>query len=495
MSEELPPIVCINYNELLEKYPARKEYLIKKINDLGKKFNSDLDYFNFTAGQVWDNSIKEFIVFRDSKECDKEIIESIHKKMEIPIIESKIELNKTILNQIKKLISRYIDTTSENIEILSLWLLGTYKHKEFETFPLLQLLAQKRSGKTRTLKLLSSLAYKSDGSVSTSPTETHLFRHKEGALFFDEMEYISSKERGAFRETLNAVYKKGNKIVRYKEVKKDGAKEYVEEAFYPYYPLALANISGLGDVLADRSLQIILRRSQKKLTKLVEDFSTNKEILKLKEKLSSLNATIPQNFFSDWNNYVQGESLQNEDLKELFDKIQSTEIYGRSLEIFFPLFIIAYLCDSIDEFLKHAQEYIKQREEEDSLEDIDERLKCYLNSKIEEYSGFVGVSIILSGFRNSLESPEEWINNKWLGRALKRLGFVGRKRDVNGRVQVLLNINPTNSTNTTNTTNTTNPTKKEVELVEYVGFVDKVGYRDTLPKEYFPTLEGDLEDE
>ena len=406
-------------------------------------------------------TIFERLQGKESSKKIKEKIDSLWLE-----IHNKGKLSKEILMNIRNVIKKYIDTSEENIEILSLWVIGTYFHSQFETFPLLQLYAQKRSGKTRTLKLLSSLAKGSDGSVSTSPTETLLFRHKEGALFFDEMECISSKERGAFRETLNAVYKRGNKIIRYKEVRKDGIKDWVEENFYPYYPIGLANINGLGDVLGDRAIQIILRRSNKKITKLVEDFSTNNEITKLKGELSLINAEIPQNFFSDWNNYIQGLEFCNKELIEIFDKIQQTEIYGRNLELFFPLIIIAYLCKDVDNFLITAKEFVTAKDEEELFEDVDEKLKQFLYKL--EVSNYIPVRTLCETFRESLENPEVWVNEKWLGRAIKRLGLVKHKRQVNGKSQVLLNINPTNTTNTINTINPTNTTKKEVELVEFV---------------------------
>lgn len=384
-------------------------------------------------------------------------------------------LDKEVLTKVKTCLMKYIDTSKQNIEILSLWLIGTYFHNQFEAYPLLQLLAQKRSGKTRTLKLLSSLCKGSDGSVSTSPTETSLFRHKEGALFFDEMESISRKERGAFRETLNAVYKKGNKIIRYKEVKTKGVKEYVEESFCPYYPLALANISGLGDVLGDRAVQVILRRSNKSLTKLVEDFRTNKEVLTLKNELESIEAIIPQGLFSKWNDFIETGEITDPNLQELFQKVDGTKIYGRALELFFPLFVISYLCGDIDCFLETAKEYTESKEEEEAADDIDENLKVYLSKRIDAFSSFVSSASLLQGFRQSLESPEEWVNSKWFGRALKRLDMIAKKRLVEGKTQVLLkllsNNNSTNSTNTTNTTNSTNSTKP-VELVEYVDKIE-----------------------
>ena len=466
---------------LKKKYAAYDPKKIDKwVESHCERFNTmnleQREVFGFEKGNkfIFNEKIKDGLIFYDTsiknptpEEASKNNTGEVVKKVKTG------KLSKSIFNRVCSVIKRYIDTTPENIEILSLWLIGTYFHKDFETFPLLQLYAQKRSGKTRTLKLLSNLAFGSDGSVSTSPTETHLFRHKEGALFFDEMENISSKERGAFRETLNAIYKKGNKIIRYKETKIDGTKEYIEDAFYPYYPLALANIRGLNDVLEDRAVQVILRRSNKKVTKLVEDFKTNKEIIQLKEELSQLEATIPKDFFTDWNNFVEEKKIKDENLKPLFEKISSSGIFGRFLEIFFPLFIIADLCGVVDIFLKTADNYIKKKEEDELVDDYDERLKQFIFKEYINENGFVGISSILNRFKQDFESPEEWINSKWLGRALKRLDLVKQKRNYNGKVQVILNNNSTYSTNTTNTTNSTNSTKK-VGLVDFVGFIGDV---------------------
>lgn len=377
---------------------------------------------------------------------------------------------KKIFTELKDIYKKYLDTTELNYNLLTTWTLGTYFHEQFETFPLITIMARKRSGKTRALKLNSSLSYASDGSISTSVTETFLFRHKEGALFFDEMESISSREKTALRETINAVYKRGNKIVRYAEKKVDGKRQYVEENFYPFYPLALANIYGFGDVLADRSLQIILQRSTKKQTKLVEDFATNPDILNLKDRLSQLDVAIPENIFTSWNEYIEKGKIK--EYTELFEKIHETKLEGRPLELFLPMFLIAEKFGVLDVLIKTAEEYMAMQEGE-GVDNPDDLLQNFMDKYSVE--GFVNSSTILKDFKNSIEEPEEWMNSKWFGRALKRLGLIKRKRLVNGRVQVELNNNTTNTTYTTNTTNTTKSTKQveSVELVELKELVDK----------------------
>ena len=384
-----------------------------------------------------------------------------------------INPSKEIFLKTKKIFSKYLDTTDLNYNLLTTWTLGTYFHNQFETYPLLLLMARKGSGKTRTLKLTSSLSCGGDGSISTSITETHLFRHKAGAVFFDEMESISSKDKGALRETMNAVYKKGNKIVRYRESSKEGVKGYQEENFYPFYPLGLANIYGFGDVLADRALQLIIKRSNKSQTKLIEDFSSNEEISDLRKELNALMAEIPKGIFSEWNKHVQDKKFSTE-LKDVFEAISKTKLNGRPLEIFFPLFIIADIFDVLPVLIKCSEDYMSQREGEE-VDNIDDLLNDFMEKS--SYPGYIKSSTILSDFKSSLEEPEDWMNSKWFGRALKRLDLIAHKRMVNGRVQIKINntTNTTNSLNSTNTTNTTTNTKVElVELVDKKELVEEI---------------------
>lgn len=380
--------------------------------------------------------------------------------------------SKKIFLRVMDIYKKYLDTTELNYTLLTSWTLGTYFHNQFETYPLLTLMARKSSGKTRTLKLTSSLSHGGDGSISTSITETFLFRHKEGSIFFDEMESISSREKTALRETINSVYKKGNKIVRYIERKVDGEKQYIEENFYPFYPLGIANIYGFGDVLADRSLQIILQRSTKVQTKLIEDFSTNPEILGLKRELSGLDVQIPKDIFSEWNEFVKTGNTTKK-LESLFKTIDKTKIFGRPLEIFFPLFLIGERFGVLDLLVEAGEKYMAQLEGE-GLDNPDDMLQNFMDKS--NYSGFIPLSTLLRDFKGSLEEPEDWMNSKWFGRALKRLGLVARKRHINGKVQVELNNNTTNTTNTINTTNSTNTTNnnEKVELVDFVEFKELV---------------------
>ena len=97
----------------------------------------------------------------------KQIEEYLNKKYpdgipEIPEIDNKIrEDNKKKLKEsyflIIKILNKYLDLKPEYYDIIALWIIGTYYHKSFITFPYLFLNAVKGSGKSRALKSCPSI--------------------------------------------------------------------------------------------------------------------------------------------------------------------------------------------------------------------------------------------------------------------------------------------------------------------------------------------------
>jgi hypothetical protein len=342
-----------------------------------------------------------------------------------------------VYKQVFEVYSEYLDTSPQNKQLLSLWAIGTYFHNQFYSFPLLLLNAQRGSGKTRTLKLTSAMSKGGNGSVNTSLTETALFRHEGGIMCLDEQENIGQREKGNLRELLNCAYKKGNKVVRYRERRSKEGKDYEKVEYAPFYPIAMANIAGLDDVLGDRTIQLVLIKSQAGQTRLIEDFLSNDRIKNIREGLGTygLVYSIPQDVFKEWNLFNKGGSPPVS-LKNIFEKVYASEIVGRPLELFFPLFLIAHLCGELDSTIALAREYCDRQTQENTADDYDERLKAFVREK--NYQGFVPLSLIVSDFRGSIPEPEAWINARWAGRALKRMGLVSKKRLVQGATQVLV---------------------------------------------------------
>jgi hypothetical protein len=127
------------------------------------------------------------------------------------------------------------------------------------------------------------------------------------------MEQVGSKEKQTLRELLNSAYKKGMKVKRMKKTKSKEGEEYVTETYEPYFPIAMANIWGMDEVLGDRSLTFVLEKSDNpEVTKKIEDFDTNPRILEIKRVLNELQCSLcsvvtSKNNIEDWNNYIDNQ--------------------------------------------------------------------------------------------------------------------------------------------------------------------------------------------
>ncbi len=126
------------------------------------------------------------------------------------------DIHKAIISKLK----RFCDIKEEYYSIIALWIIGTYIHDEFETYPYLFFNAMRGSGKTRILKLIASMS--KNGELLGSLSDAVLFRTAKGkTMCIDEFERVGSQENQSLRELLNAAYKKGQKIQRMKKVKEN----------------------------------------------------------------------------------------------------------------------------------------------------------------------------------------------------------------------------------------------------------------------------------
>ena len=164
-------------------------------------------------------------------------------------------------DKIVEILREYVDMREDYYTIVALWIIGTYFHKQFSTYPYLFFNAMKGSGKTRILNLISNLAWNGKHLISLS--EAVLFRTASESTFcIDEFERIGGKDKQALRELLNAGYKKGMGVERSRKItyqnQKFGGEKYKIEKYELYCPIAMANIWGMEEVLADRCIILTL---------------------------------------------------------------------------------------------------------------------------------------------------------------------------------------------------------------------------------------------
>lgn len=365
---------------------------------------------------------------------------------------------------------QYIDLQEDYYHLIAIWIIGTYFHKQFSTYPFLFLNATKGSGKTRTLRIISYLQKGGDGSLLNNPSEPVIFRTaQKTGLIFDEFEDIGKKESQVIREILNAAYKKGGKVVRMRKKYSKEGEEQVAEAFDLYTPVAMANIWGMDDVLGDRCINLVLERSNNTtITRLIEDFDTNKTLKELIRTFSVVSAVYIQKkmYIEEWNTYVSSRtnytnnttyihnsnSTNNSsnnnyyDELEMFNKIFDSGIEGRALELYFPLLIISHIIneDCFKKTLEIATKLTDDKKQEDVSESRDIITLDFLaRLNLQHEASFNSLNVLAGTFRSfvgEVEEDDRWVTAKWLGRALKRMNLIIDKRRMSKGVEVRIAI-------------------------------------------------------
>ncbi|MHA1305467.1 MAG: hypothetical protein ACTSPI_17345 [Candidatus Heimdallarchaeaceae archaeon] len=379
------------------------------------------------------------------------------------ILDEESQSDKLVLayNHILELLKEYLDIKEEYYNIIALWIIGTYTHKEFPTYPYLYLNAMKGSGKSRALRLITYLSHK--GSQLNSLTEAVLFR-TQGMLAIDEFEGAARKGMENLMELLNSAYKKGTKVMRMKKRKTLEGEEQVVEEFEVYRPIAIANINGMDNVLGDRCIRLTLEKSaNKQIVNLIEFWEQDEKAQKIKEILTEIFLEEKEgvylvqlvqfnrlrSIYKDWNNYVTSNYTNyttytnytnytnSTKTQKLFNLVVSSGLMGRELELSFPILMVADSINSIvvtkttpnllKTTLDTLETIMKEKREEATTENMDVSLLEFLSEEpVTTY--FLTIAELTRRLKEGTGKNEEWINPKWMGRAMKRLNLIKEKR-------------------------------------------------------------------
>jgi len=410
---------------------------------------------------------------KSESEQDLELIKETEK---LTKEEARKKLKETYL-KIITILKKYMDLKEEYYNLNALWIIGTYFHSQFLTYPYFFYNSMKGSGKTRMLKLLAALSR--NGKVLTDIKEAVLFRTaKESTFCIDEIEGIGRKEKATLRELLNGAYKRGIGVERARKIFGEHSEFYKVDKFDVFCPIAMANIWGMEDVLSDRCIYLVLEKSSNpRITKLLEIFEEDEDINEVKKDLVSFSVmSLSLNImYILWNKYItnfttndtnnnttynntiqhtreektkvlkENISLSNqvnETTLDFFDRVNETTLDSRHLELFFPLFIIADYCDVLNDTIKTAEEITIAKQEEDIIESKDVILMDFISQKKEDRE-YIPMRDLIKEFKDYLEEDEEdakWTNIKWLGKALRRLNLVKRKRRLSTGREVILDF-------------------------------------------------------
>jgi hypothetical protein len=360
-----------------------------------------------------------------------------------------LELKETY-DLIIEVLKEYVDIKEEYYPVISLWIIGTYFHKDFFTYPYLFFNAMRGSGKTRLMKIIKELSWKGDMLASLS--EAVLFR-TTGTLCIDEFENLGSKEKNALRELINTAYKKGGKVKRMRKKKTMDGEEQVVEEFDTFRPLVFANISGIEEVIGDRCIQMVIEKSNNlHITRKIENFENHQKFIKIRENLQKVYVGVvydgKNNVYMDWNRYIDSihthihthtHPTQTYTHLNMFEKIYQTDIDGRNLELVFPLLLLAERLWIIDGFISIIKDIVKSKKEEEHADSKDIQVFNLISTQQQNF--FIPISELTSAMRMMLyDEKNEWLNNEWMGKSLKRLNLIISKKRTNKGINVILDV-------------------------------------------------------
>ena len=330
--------------------------------------------------------------------------------------EEKVD-SKDLFETVVQFIRRFVvlQDDSEYL-LLTIWVIGTYLFRVFQFYPYLHFQAEKQSGKTRTLEVLSELSFNSE--MSINHTEATLFRTIETAqptLLIDEVDNLRKKDKdfkGAIFSILNNGFSKSGTVPRCKP------KTFEIERFHCFSPKALAGIKDLDDVLRDRVISInILRKLPFEKVKRFRPSRMRAEVEEIRSKL----------YIFALGNCRKIESILNGD-----PIAENISLSDREIDIWEPLVAIAKFIDRDDKILypqliKYAVNSSTLRRERDqgeneTLNTIQTFAEFLHANNPDKDQGSYRTERVYTWFRGQ----DEWVwltSKSQLTRRLKRIGI------------------------------------------------------------------------
>jgi len=301
-------------------------------------------------------------------------------------------------------------------KFLTLWCIGTYFFHLFNAYPYIFLQGVKKSGKTKILTVASFICFNAIFSNNMSTSSIfRLIQSGRCTLLLDEAEKFSTKERAQeIRNLLLSGYKKGAKVYR---TEKTGKERLVPESFEVYSPKMLASISGYEDVLEDRGFLIVTKRGR------------NRAIMNREPKDDdTLWQTIRDKLYVFYLTYFNEVSEVSERVK------LSGKASGREGELAKPILALAHFFHKFapeenlpEEITAFLEEKFREKETENMTE-TGELILVKVLVRLVKSEGYYKTKDILAEMAGEFDEKPEWLNSKWVGRAMKRLGFMEKRR-------------------------------------------------------------------
>ena len=168
-----------------------------------------------------------------------------------------------------ELVRRHVLLTSEQLNVLAVWILHTWAIEAADFTPYLHITApEKECGKSRVLDVLETVVRKPEKTGGMSAAALMRTVNSDSpTLLLDEVDTTFKGNRDvaeAVRGILNEGFRRGGNIRRCKPP------DWEVQTFHVFCPKALAGIGRVPDTIASRSITVEMRRKRK--SESVEDF-------------------------------------------------------------------------------------------------------------------------------------------------------------------------------------------------------------------------------
>jgi hypothetical protein len=318
---------------------------------------------------------------------------------------------------VKTVFEEYIELEDDTTyDFLTLWAIGTYFFHLFPAYPYIYVGGIKQTGKTKLLNILERICFNAKNSLDI--TESALFRNVEIfrlTLLIDEADILDNPERRqSIRKLLWGGYKRGSLVNR------TNPNTLQPEWFEVYSPKAIANIKGVEDVLEDRCIVLIMKRGKRKEI-------INKEIpfeAEFWQRIRDMLYVFYLTYFSELSELSElSEGGKGGDLERLS---------GRELELWKPILTLALFFDKhIEGLYSRICDFALKKSGEKLVENVTETAEYILAQvllRLVKSDGFYKVKDLRDAIAQSYDEEQKWLTTKWVGNALKRLGFTEKRR-------------------------------------------------------------------
>lgn len=313
----------------------------------------------------------------------------------------------SVFAQVKEQFKTYIDFPDPGYySLLALWVIGTYFHRIFSSYPYVHLRGQISTGKTKTLTLAALLSFNGELMFNSShPFIIRMVHGSHATLCIDEAEALRGRN-SILVSLLNGGYKKG--VYVGKMEKENGI--FTPCLFESYSCKIFGSINGLSKSLGSRCIRVNMMETSKSEIK-------NREV------------DIEKIIFQDIRDSLYTLMLtQFPKIRECYSTLTDEEIQGRAWELFKPILALAKMFENrgtgvYDNVRRLAISQIKERSEE-KREDMTSRFLVRLKEIVDAYplkTNFYPVAYLLQSFKK--KPGFETIEGKFIANQLKNFNL------------------------------------------------------------------------